>query len=306
MSEVAVSTQNTMEVTYNTAGGAITLNQEMVQKYLKHGNKELTDREILLFMNLCKYQKLNPFLNEAYAIKFGDTFSMVVGYQTYLRRAEENPDYLTMESGLIVQRGNDIVKKEGSCPYPGEVIIGGWCTVHRLRHEREVTISKEVSMTEYSTGQSNWRTKPAMMIEKVAISQALRASFPKDYEGLYTEEEMDKTIQESRAKDTISGDAVIAHQEAHQEAPEATPAEVDELVSKADKKALLDALKTSFGQDGVQKYLRMILDVKGIETSNEMTHEYCINIIERIKADSAKFAEGLEKVWGDLQNLKQQ
>ena len=303
MSEVAVSTQNQVqEVTYNTFGGTVTLNQEMVQKYLKHGNKDLTDREIILFMNLCKYQKLNPFLNEAYAIKFGDTFSMVVGYQTYLRRAEENPDYLTMESGLIVQRGNDIVKKEGSCPYPGEVIIGGWCTVHRLRHEREVTISKEVSMSEYSTGQSNWRTKPAMMIEKVAISQALRSAFPKDYEGLYTEEEMDKTIQESRSKEApISGDAVVATQEAQ----EASPAEVDELVSKSDKKALLDALKTHYGQDGVQKYLRMILDVKGIETSNEMTHEYCVNIIARIKADPEKFAADLEKVAADLQTLKQ-
>jgi hypothetical protein len=45
-------------------------------------------------------------------------------------------------------------------------------------------------MKEYSTGKSNWLTKPGTMIRKVAVAQALREAFPEEMSNLYEQEEM--------------------------------------------------------------------------------------------------------------------
>ena len=90
----------------------------------------------------------------------------------------------------MVQRGQEIIQKAGCCLYPGEVLIGGWCRVYFMRNGKERETFKEVSLTEYNKGMANWKSKPATMINKVAISQCVRDAFPKDYEGLYSEDEM--------------------------------------------------------------------------------------------------------------------
>ena len=87
-------------------------------------------------------------------------------------------------------RGNDVYQKEGCCLYPNESLLGGWCRVHYMRNGKERSAYKEVALAEYDKGQANWKTKPSTMINKVAISQCVREAFPKDYEGLYSEEEM--------------------------------------------------------------------------------------------------------------------
>lgn len=109
----------------------------------------------------------------------------------YMRRAEENPAYRGHKSGIVVLRGDQVIQKEGTCLYPGETLLGGWCRVHRIRTGGSgEEIFKEVSLKEYDKGQANWKTKPCTMIEKVAVSQALRSAFPKDYEGMYVAEEV--------------------------------------------------------------------------------------------------------------------
>ena len=45
-------------------------------------------------------------------------------------------------------------------------------------------------MREYSTGKSNWTSKPATMIRKTAIVHALREAFPDEFGGLYDAVEM--------------------------------------------------------------------------------------------------------------------
>lgn len=162
-----------------------------MKRYLVRGNPDkITDQEIVFFMNTCKMQKLNPLVaGEVYCIKFGnDPAQMVVGKGAYLRRAYEHPDYLCKEDGIVVLRNGEVIQKEGCCLYPGEQLIGGWCRVHFNRNGQERTAFKEVSFSEYDKGQANWKSKPATMICKVATSQCVREAFPKDYEGLYSEE----------------------------------------------------------------------------------------------------------------------
>ena len=184
---------NALVVSYDVLGTHVELDLDFVKKYLVRGKAELvSNQELVFFMNTCKMQKLNPLASgEVYCIKFGsEPAQMVIGKDAYLRRAFSNPDYLYKEDGITVQRGNKIIQKEGCCLYPGEKLIGGWCKVHFMRNSKERTAYNEVSLEEYNKGQANWKTKPATMIDKVAVSQCVRDAFPKDYEGLYSEDEM--------------------------------------------------------------------------------------------------------------------
>lgn len=185
--------QNALSVSYDVLGTHVELDLQFVKRYLVRGNPEkITDQEIVFFMNTCKMQKLNPLVaGEVYCIKFGnDPAQMVVGKGAYLRRAYEHPDYLCKEDGIVVLRNGEVIQKEGCCLYPNEQLIGGWCRVHFNRNGKERTAFKEVSLSEYDKGQANWKSKPATMICKVATSQCVREAFPKDYKGLYSEEEM--------------------------------------------------------------------------------------------------------------------
>ena len=186
--------QNAIAVSYDMFGSHVEMDMNFVKSYLVRGDPSLiTDQEAVFFMNTCKAQKLNPTVNgEVYLIKYSRNApaQMVIGKDAYLRRAFDNPDYLFKNDGITVLRGNEIHQKEGCCLYPGEALIGGWCRVTYLRGGRERTAFKEVALAEYNSGMANWKTKPSLMINKVAISQCVREAFPKDYEGLYSEEEM--------------------------------------------------------------------------------------------------------------------
>lgn len=186
--------KNALTVSYDVLGSHVELDLPFVKSYLVRGRADLTsDQELVFFMNTCKMQGLNPLVNgEVYLIKYSkdDPAQMVVGKDAYLRRAFSNPDYLFKNDGITVKRGNDIIQKEGCCVYPGETLIGGWCRVTFMRQGKERTAFKEVALAEYNKNMANWKSKPATMINKVAVSQCVRDAFPKDYEGLYSEEEM--------------------------------------------------------------------------------------------------------------------
>ncbi|HAK9962793.1 TPA: phage recombination protein Bet, partial [Listeria monocytogenes] len=49
--------------TFEVNGEEVKLSGNIIRDYLVSGNAEVTDQEIIMFLQLCKYQKLNPFLN---------------------------------------------------------------------------------------------------------------------------------------------------------------------------------------------------------------------------------------------------
>lgn len=178
-------------------GMEVTLTPTVVRDYLVSGNKEnVSMQEIAMFINLCKFSGLNPWLKEAYCIKYGrEPATMVVGVTAYMKRADEHPQYDGMESGIIVLDEDDgtITRAQGTFCLPSEKIVGAWATVYRKDRSHPARI--EVSFDEYAgrkadgTLNSQWSKKPATMIRKVARCQALREAFPNTYKGLYVAEE---------------------------------------------------------------------------------------------------------------------
>ena len=257
---------------YESAYGLVELTPETVTRYLKRGNKDLTEQEIRLFIELCKYQKLNPFIGEAYAIKFGDEFQMVIGYDTYKRRAEENPAYRGRKSGIVVLRGSQVVQKEGTCLYPGEELIGGWCRVYRqMANGQEIEEYKEVSLAEYDKKMANWKSKPCTMIEKVAVSQALRAAFPKDYTSLYTAEEMGTPEQYTTPQSTTIN-------------PETGEIEDDPVITKDERRRLFEKAQFIYGDRSADK-LRGFINQFGFESTTDLTRSVYNKIIDIIEQD---------------------
>lgn len=169
------------------------LSIDIIKKYIC---PKATDQEAYTFMQLCNIQGLNPFLKEAYLVKYGDEAATIItGKDTFTKRADRLPQYDGFKAGIIVtDNTNQATYREGSFSVSGEKLLGGWAEV--FRKDRAQSFRNEVSLSEYERRKkdgslmSNWRTMPATMIRKVALVQSLREAFPDEFGGMYSPEEM--------------------------------------------------------------------------------------------------------------------
>ena len=200
-----------IKVKYSTPNGdEVILKPSTVRTYLTNGNGAVTDAEVNMFLSLCKFNKLNPFLKEVYLIKYGSSpATMVVGKDVLLKRAMRNPRYEGTKAGVItVNAKGELKEREGTFVLDGETLVGGWAQVFVKGYATPIYAS--VSIKEYSTGQSNWKSKPATMIRKVALAQALREAFPEETTALYEASEMDKTVVDTTGKEIVVDETPIA------------------------------------------------------------------------------------------------
>ena len=134
MSNEAKQEKNELVVKYEVDGIEIKLTPRSVQEYIVGSdNGQITLQEFKYFTELCKARKLNPFLKEAYCIKFGNQpAQIVVGKDAVLKRAILNPNYDGMESGIIVLNQNsEVIERKGTFKLSTEQLVGGWAKVYR-------------------------------------------------------------------------------------------------------------------------------------------------------------------------------
>lgn len=203
-----VAKKNDTEMKYIANGEEVKLTPSFVKQYLVSGDASaVTNAEVIQFMTLCKYQHLNPFLREAYLIKYGSQpATLVTGKDTFLKRAYRNKNYKGKASGIIVKTKDGKVDYRDGSFYERDVetIVGGWAKIFIEGREPEMNT---VSFEEYAgrkkdgTLNSQWASKPATMIRKVAVVQALREAFPEDFGGLYSPEEMGDAVEAIPAQD---------------------------------------------------------------------------------------------------------
>jgi len=191
-------------VEYKCGEEIVKLSPAIIRNYLVNGNGNVTDQEVVMFLNLCRFQHLNPFLREAYLIKFGNQpATIVTGKDAITKRAMRNPKYAGQQAGVVIfhaERG-ELEYRPGSLVISGEQLVGGWAKVHvkgyEIPIEAVVSYDEYVGTTKDGTVNSQWAKKPATMIRKVALVQALREAFPEDLGGLYASEEMNIDLDET-------------------------------------------------------------------------------------------------------------
>lgn len=192
---------------YEVDGEPVNLTMNTVQKYIVGSDAQITEQEFVMFASLCKARKLNPFVKDAYLIKYGNSpAQMVIGKDAILKRAVMHPKYNGKESGIIVQGEDGVIKERSGCFYDPttEKLLGGWAKVYRRDWEHpeymSVSLNEVAQKTRDGKMNQNWMFKTATMLEKVAKVRALREAFVEEFGGMYDEDEIQDTIQPAPQK----------------------------------------------------------------------------------------------------------
>ena len=234
-----------MLVEFDSDHGPVKLNENIVRRYLVSGNGNPTDQEVARFLKLCQYQRLNPFLREAYLVKFGSNpATLITGKDVFTKRAAKSELFNGMESGVVVRTEKGLDYRPGQIVLKNEELVGAWAKVYRKDWEYPIHIT--VSLDEYigrkSDGSVNsqWKRMPGTMIVKVAKVQALRDAFPEDFQGLYDASEMGHVGEAEPPKEPPKEDAEEAEYTVEDDDPQEPP-QGDGLEGlRSDVSALLD------------------------------------------------------------------
>ena len=168
-----------------------------------------SDKEAMSFLQLCRHMGLNPWVNDAYLIKYGDDrpATMVVGKDAFTKRADNHPQFAGIESGVIVQAGDKVENRKGTLVLPSETIVGGWARV--ARNDRKLDMETSVTFTEFKKATGVWNQMPAIMIEKCAIVKGLRSAFPQTFSGMYDAAEMRDIEMDDQGEIVLGKETVI-------------------------------------------------------------------------------------------------
>ncbi|MGR3742139.1 phage recombination protein Bet [Companilactobacillus sp. DQM5] len=190
------------KVSYEVNGDTVELSPSIVSQFVTKGNSNLTNEEIVNFMQLARFQRLNPFLNEIYLIKFGSQpAQMVVSKEAFMKRAENNSHYRGLRAGILVDRNGEIKQLQGAVKLKDDTLIGAWADVDR--DDRNYPAHVEVALDEFSKSQATWKQMPQNMIRKTAIVNALREAFPESLGSMYTEDDKDLNEVNGNSKSNL-------------------------------------------------------------------------------------------------------
>ena len=195
-----------------TVTGAALMNWDdpkMLTQIKETYGKNLTETEWTLFIGLGKATKLNPFLREIWAVKYGsNAASVFVGRDGYRRSAQAHPEYeyhyvMAVYSKDTFKITNGEVEHDFNLADRG-LLVGAYCVVKRKSAQRAAV--NFIKASEYMQKFGVWTTKPDTMCCKVAEAQGLRASFQELFAGTYEESEdwKDDAQDAAPAKDPMA------------------------------------------------------------------------------------------------------
>lgn len=207
--------------------------RELIAVKTRQG-KGPSDKDVNMFLHLCKASGLNPYVKDAYLLGYdsrdGPVFNIISSIKALEKRADAHPQFDGIQSGLVVVSDSGEIKDvAGAMRIPSHEIIGGWAKVwrkdHRLPHEARLELSV------YSSGKSRWLADPAGMIVKCSKAAAYREAFPTELGGIYTSEEQDGMEQDGIGRDVrdVSGKEIPVTKPATHE-PSDVSATHDELL----------------------------------------------------------------------------
>jgi len=158
----------------------------------------LDKKEQKQFIEIAQAYNLNPFKREIYCIPYntkdGRKLSIITGYEVYIKRAER--------TGKL--NGWNVSISGESVHMVAKIVIYRKDWAHPFEYEVEYSEYVQKNYKGEITGL--WKTKPKMMLKKVAISTGFRMCFSDEIGGIpYSDEEMpdNMTKSEEKEKDMI-------------------------------------------------------------------------------------------------------
>jgi len=177
--------------------GEITVSFSDVKKYLC---PKATEPEIVMFLKTCQAFGLNPWVHEAYLIKYkaDEPAAIIISTEAYQKGAETCKEFDGYEAGIILRDGADKLEfREGAFAANGEAnnLAGGWARVFRKDRQKPFYVAVNIKECQKYTREGNpnrfWREMPGTMVRKVALSRALREAFPTRLGGIVTNVEVE-------------------------------------------------------------------------------------------------------------------
>lgn len=153
--------------------------KSVATQYLSCMGLKLPENYAKQFVEIASVFGLNPFKREIYAVGYGDSWNIIVGYEVYIKRAEMTGK-LDGWNCVAEGKGDDMTatftayRKDWSHPF-----------VHK------VLFSEAVQKKKDGKPMHLWEKMPSHMLRKVAISQGFRMCFPDEIGGIpYTADEL--------------------------------------------------------------------------------------------------------------------
>jgi phage recombination protein Bet len=184
--------------------------------------KGATDSELAMYLYRCKEMGFDPLSKELVLQKRTSqdgtvNLSFITTRDALLRKAEINPNYAGINSGVVRENDTFLVDTEkGVVKHTFGMkrgkILAGWAVVY---HKMRLPVVSIADFDEYSRANIKspvWSSVPSAMIQKVAEVAALRRQFPVLAQGVYTAEEMDVEIVPDAPAETVDGtfDSVVS------------------------------------------------------------------------------------------------
>lgn len=157
---------------------------------------DATNDELAMFLHVAAKSGLDPLQKQIWFVKRSGRVTIQAGIDGLQARAAREPDYEGMLYGVVCKADafsfdatTGVVKEHTYNPFADRgPTLGAWCIVRR---KGLLPFTAMVRFSEYvQQGSPLWSSKPAVMIEKVARSTALRRAYPEQFGGIYEPTEM--------------------------------------------------------------------------------------------------------------------
>lgn len=160
---------------------------------------QASDDELAMFLHIAAVSGLDPLRKQIHFMKHSGRVVIVADVNGLQARAAREADFEGLLHAVVyekddfqVDNATGSVLRHTTNPLGSNgKILGAWATVKR---KGKLPFTSVVRFGEYDNANNAlWKSKPAVMIDKVAKSTALRLAYPEQLGGIYDRAELDKT-----------------------------------------------------------------------------------------------------------------
>lgn len=168
--------------------------QELIKRTVAPG---ASNDELAMFLHVAQRSGLDPLRRQIHFLKHGGRVSFIADVNGLQARASKEEDFEGLLHAVVyekdtfeVDNATGEVVKHAHNPFANNgSIVGAWATVRR---KGMLPFTAVVKFSEYNNSSNPlWKSKPAVMIDKVAKSTALRLAYPEQLGGIYDGAELD-------------------------------------------------------------------------------------------------------------------